>query len=260
MTQPQHRVPGTRRRFIASALAVGCIGSGLGVMGIAVAAQPPMPVLPAGTAPAAAGNATTAAAPAIGALTGLAGAAGAAADPGAAAPQPEDSWARAATPEEEAGAIDAGVLPASEPVSLAIPSIDVDSPIHDLGLDAGGGLEVPQGPHYDDAAWFRHSPTPGELGPAVLLGHVDSAANGPSVFFRLGELAAGDLIEVIRADGSAAVFAVDAVHRYAKSDFPTDLVYGDLDHAGLRILTCGGAFDRSARSYVDNVVVFASLV
>jgi hypothetical protein len=158
-------------------------------------------------------------------------------------------------------ASDPAVLLPSEPVSLTIPAIGVDTPVRDLGLDAGGGLEVPQpGPHYDEAAWYRHSPTPGELGPSVILGHIDSAANGPSVFFRLGELAAGDLVEVSRADGSSAVFTVDVVHRYAKADFPTELVYGDLDHAGLRILTCGGAFDRGARSYIDNIVVFASLV
>lgn len=157
-------------------------------------------------------------------------------------------------------AADRAVLPSSRPVRLQIPSIGVDSTVQHLGQDADGGLEVPQGPRYDEAAWYRYSPTPGAMGPAVLLGHIDSAANGPSVFFRLGELKAGDRIEVRREDGSIAVFAVDAVHRYAKKDFPTQVVYGDIDHAGLRILTCGGAFDRATRNYLDNIVVFASLV
>lgn len=151
-------------------------------------------------------------------------------------------------------------LAPSKPVRLEIPSIGVDSVVQHLGQDAEGGLEVPAaGPHYDEAAWYRYSPTPGERGPAVLLGHIDSAANGPSVFFRLGELRAGARIVVTRADRSTAVFVVDAVHRYAKKDFPTRLVYGDIDHAGLRILTCGGAFDRATRHYLDNIVVFASL-
>jgi hypothetical protein len=131
--------------------------------------------------------------------------------------------------------------------------------MQDVGLTPENALEVPApGPHYDEAAWYRHSPTPGSLGPAVILGHVDSAT-GPSVFFRLGEMQRGDRISITRADGSVAVFLVDQVHRYAKNDFPTEVVYGDIDHAGLRILTCGGAFDDSTGHYLDNIVVFASL-
>jgi sortase (surface protein transpeptidase) len=143
---------------------------------------------------------------------------------------------------------------------MDIPSIGVHSELQSLGLTDDGALEVPAGALYDQAAWYRHSPTPGSLGPAIVLGHVDSAANGPSVFFRLGELRPGDLVIVDREDGSTATFAVDEVHSYAKDDFPTKVVYGDIDHAGLRILTCGGAFDDSTGHYLDNVVVFASLL
>ena len=151
-------------------------------------------------------------------------------------------------------------LPASKPTSIDIPSIGVHSQMQSVGQTADGALEVPAGALYDQAAWYRHSPTPGELGPAVVLGHVDSAENGPSVFFRLGELRPGDIVRIDRANGSTAVFSVDEVHSYAKNDFPTKVVYGDIDHAGLRILTCGGAFDDSAGSYLNNIVVFASLV
>ena len=152
-------------------------------------------------------------------------------------------------------------LPPSKPVSLDIPSIDVHSVVREVGRTSDGALETPApGPYYDDAAWYRHSPTPGALGPAILLGHVDSASNGPSVFFRLGELRRGDRVSVTRADDAVAVFVVDEVHRYAKDDFPTRTVYGDIDHAGLRIITCGGAFDDASGHYLDNVVVFASLL
>ena len=96
------------------------------------------------------------------------------------------------------------------------------------------------------------------MGPAVILGHVDSF-EGPSVFFRLGELVPGDRISVARADGTVAHFTIESVRRYSKEDFPTDFVYGDIDHAGLRILTCGGAFDDTTGHYLDNIVVFASL-
>lgn len=148
----------------------------------------------------------------------------------------------------------------SKPATLSIPAIGVRSRIQELGRTSDGALETPApGPHYNEAAWYRHSPTPGSLGPAILLGHVDSALEGPSVFFRLGELQAGDRISVTRADGSIARFVVDEVHVYAKDNFPTELVYGNIDHAGLRILTCGGAFDNTTGHYLDNVVVFASL-
>jgi hypothetical protein len=154
----------------------------------------------------------------------------------------------------------AAVLSRSIPVSLDIPSIGVHSVIQRSGLNAEGGLEVPApGAHYNEAAWYQGSPTPGSLGPAILLGHIDSAAEGPSVFYRLGEMQPGDLVSVTRADDSVAVFIVDEVNRYPKVDFPTHLVYGNIDHAGLRMVSCGGAFDQSTGHYVDNIVVFASL-
>ena len=151
-------------------------------------------------------------------------------------------------------------MPASVPVALEIRAIGVRSGLHEVGLDGDGTIQTPEGERYDEAAWYRHSPTPGSIGPSIILGHVDSAANGPSIFYRLGDLARGDEVLVTRADGSVARFSVDSVHRYAKADFPTKLVYGDLDHAGLRLVTCGGEFDEVAGHYVDNVVVFASLL
>jgi sortase (surface protein transpeptidase) len=127
----------------------------------------------------------------------------------------------------------------------------------DLGLDAEGSLEVP--PDGFPAGWFTGAPTPGETGPAVVAGHVDWAGS-PGVFADLNQLAVGDDITVDRQDGSSAVFRVSAVQRVGKDAFPTAAVYGDLDHAGLRLITCGGEFDRSVGHYRDNVVVFADLV
>lgn len=153
-----------------------------------------------------------------------------------------------------------GSMPPSVPVALEIGAIGVRSRLHAVGLENDGTIETPQGERYDEAAWYRHSPTPGSVGPSIILGHVDSAADGPSIFYRLGDLVKGDEVLVTRADGSVARFSVDSVQRYAKADFPTKLVYGDLDHPGLRLVTCGGAFDEVAGHYLDNVVVFASLV
>ena len=110
----------------------------------------------------------------------------------------------------------------------------------------------------DEPGWYDGSPTPGEIGPAVILGHVDSARSGPAVFYDLAALLPGDTIGVTRADGTTVTFRVDEVARYPKRAFPTEAVYGDLDHAGLRLITCGGDFDRSAGSYEDNIVVYAS--
>jgi Sortase domain len=152
------------------------------------------------------------------------------------------------------------VLPPSKPVSIDIPVIDVQSTLQYLGLTAEGALQVPApGPRYDEAAWYKYSPTPGSRGPSVISGHVDST-QGPSVFFNLGDLRPGAKVLITRADGSVAVFKVDGVRRYPKDHFPTQLVYGNTDHAALRLITCGGRFDHATGHYLDNIVVFASLV
>jgi len=149
----------------------------------------------------------------------------------------------------------------SNPVAISIPAIGVQSAVQALGLNADGTLEVPApGPHYDEAAWYDESPTPGSLGPSIITGHVDSAAGGKSVFFDLGELKPGDSILITRADGLVATFEVEGVRRFPKDEFPTELVYANTDHAALRLVTCGGPFDDASGHYLDNVIVFGSLV
>lgn len=149
------------------------------------------------------------------------------------------------------------LMAASPPVRLQVPAIGVDTNLMRLGLKSDGSIEVP--PLGFPAGWFAGAPTPGELGPAVLAGHVDWAG-APGVFYQLRAVTVGDEITIDRADGSVAVFRVIRTAQYPKNAFPTDQVYGDLDHAGLRLITCGGSFNPGARSYVDNIVVFADLV
>jgi len=151
---------------------------------------------------------------------------------------------------------DPAVLPASPPVRVQVASIGVDSGLLDLDLQPDGSLEVP--PDGTSAGWYTGSPTPGELGPAVIAGHVDWDGD-PGVFHRLRDLRPGDEITVLREDRTVAVFVVTGVEQFAKDEFPTETVYGDIDHAGLRLITCGGSFDAGARSYDDNIVVFAEL-
>jgi len=149
------------------------------------------------------------------------------------------------------------VLAASRPVRVEIPSIGVDSELMDLGLQDDGTLEVP--PTGFPAGWFTGAPTPGERGPAVIAGHVDWGGSA-GVFAELRDVVVGDEITVQREDGSAALFRVVEVGQYPKDAFPTAAVYADLDHAGLRVITCGGDFDPAAQSYLDNTIVFADLV
>lgn len=144
--------------------------------------------------------------------------------------------------------------PAAAPVRLTVPSIGVTTPLVRLGVDAAGALEPPD--DFAVAGWFAAGPVPGATGPAVLAGHVDSS-RGPAVFSRLEEVAVGDEVSVDRADGTAVRFAVTRVERHPKDAFPTVEVYGPTPGAELRLITCGGAFDRTQRSYTDNVVVFA---
>ena len=172
-----------------------------------------------------------------------------------------ESSNRSALTPASASAVVGLILPASAPLALAIPAIGVDTPLLRLGLADDGSMQVPApGPSYDYAGWYHHSPSPGSLGPAVIVGHVDSAKYGPSVFFRLGSLRPKDRVLVTRADGSVVVFAVDDVRRYQKKRFPTQLVYGDTNNAALRLITCGGPIDRNTGHYRDNIVVRASLV
>lgn len=144
----------------------------------------------------------------------------------------------------------------ADPLRLRVPSVGIDTALSAVGLDDAGVLAPPDGAR--TAGWFADGPVPGEPGPAVIAGHVDGAS-GPAVFARLADVAVGDPILVARADGSTARFTVTRVVRHPKSDFPTAEVYGPTPGAQLRLITCGGAFDRGAGSYRDNVVVYAAL-
>ncbi len=147
--------------------------------------------------------------------------------------------------------------PPPPPTVVRIPSIGVNSPLVDLGLNPDGTLQVPE--DFSVAGWYVHRPVPGEPGPAVIAGHIDSKT-APAVFYRLRELAPGALVEVERADGSVARFEVVAREQHDKDSFPTERVYGPTQSPELRLITCGGAFDRSSGHYLDNVVVFARLL
>ena len=148
----------------------------------------------------------------------------------------------------------AAVTPAATAVQVRIPAIGVQSSLAALGVDDAGVLVPPA--DYAEAGWFTAGPVPGDVGPAVIAGHVDSRT-GPAVFFRLEELDVGDAVQVTRSDGRDVEFRVTRVAQYPKDAFATAEVYGPTTGAELRLITCGGTFDRSRRSYEDNVVVYA---
>ena len=151
-------------------------------------------------------------------------------------------------------------LTRSAPTTISIPRIGVNAEIMRLGTNPDGTVQVPPLDQAWLAGWYEPGPSPGEVGNAVIVGHVDSAAIGPAVFFSLGALQPGDTVTVNREDGRPANFRVDSVSAHPKNAFPTEQVYGPSDRPGLRVVTCGGQFDEVARSYPDNVVVFASLI
>jgi len=153
-------------------------------------------------------------------------------------------------------AVEPAHLARSVPVRLQIPAIGVDSTLMDLGLRADGTMEVP--PTGFPAGWFTGAPTPGEVGPAIIAGHVDW--KGPGVFYNLHNLRIGDQITLTRKDGSKPAFRVTRVSNFRKAEFPTALVYGNLDHPGLRLITCGGSFNSATGHYQDNIVAFADFV
>ncbi|MGW5860736.1 class F sortase [Streptomyces sp. NPDC055239] len=172
---------------------------------------------------------------------------------------PSSASGRTTAPSQEDGTGERAArrpLPPSDPVRVSIPSIKVSSSLEDLGLDEQKAMETPRDPA--KAGWYRPGPTPGARGPAVIAGHV--TWNGtPSVFFRLAKLKKGDTIGVRREDGVTAQFTVDRVAQYPKDRFPTVEVYRNLDHAGLRLITCAGDYSKADRRYSDNIIVYATL-
>ncbi|MFI6394774.1 class F sortase [Nonomuraea sp. NPDC050540] len=150
----------------------------------------------------------------------------------------------------------AGELSRAEPTRVLIPRLHVSAPLVVLGVGDDGALAVPPLDHGNVAGWYGGGVTPGERGSAVIAGHLDTR-RGPAVFARLAELRAGDVVGVVRADTSVAVFVVERLSRAPKDRFPAEEVYGPADTRWLRLVTCGGSFDRVRRTYSDNVIVHA---
>ncbi|MFC4009680.1 class F sortase [Nonomuraea purpurea] len=144
------------------------------------------------------------------------------------------------------------------PTAVYIPSIGVAAPLMELGLDARGAIENPPFDPPNLAGWYRYGPVPGRRGAAVITGHLDTRT-GPAVFADLRKVKRGDQVQVLRADRSVAVFVVDKVEHTPKRSFPAKKVYAKLGYPGLRLVTCGGTFDRRAHSYQDNTIVYAHL-
>jgi hypothetical protein len=143
------------------------------------------------------------------------------------------------------------------PVYLSIPAIDVHTRLIRLGLTTQGTLQVPASTSV--AGWYTGSPRPGQVGSAIIVGHIDSYT-GPGVFFRLRLLRPGDRVYIRHSDGTLAVFRVYAEHTYAKDRFPTVKVYGPAPDPELRLITCGGTFDPATGSYLSNVVVYTAQI
>jgi hypothetical protein len=154
---------------------------------------------------------------------------------------------------------DGAALPWARPVRVDIPAAGVAAPLLALGQNPDGTVEVPPFGRASYAGWYRYGPAPGMRGAAVVLGHLDDR-RGAAAFYRLGAVRPGAVVRVARDDGVTAEFRVDGVEQVPKARFPASRVYGEVRYAGLRLVTCGGPFDRRRRSYRDNVIVYAHLV
>lgn len=152
----------------------------------------------------------------------------------------------------------APALPAAEPVRVRVPALRIDAPLTRLGLAADGSLAAPPDKDKNLAGWYGDGTSPGTIGTALIAGHVDNHA-GPAVFYHLGALKKGNTVQVLRKDGRTAIFTVDAIEVYDGRNFPDDKVYGEAPRPELRLITCGGGFNRAKREYRGNVVVFAHL-
>ncbi|MFJ8851582.1 class F sortase [Streptomyces sp. NPDC102437] len=149
-------------------------------------------------------------------------------------------------------------MSASVPKRLRIATIGVDAPFTDLSLGPTGQLNAPPPNDNNLVGWYKDGVAPGERGAAIVAGHVDTMT-GPAVFLQLRYLKPGAKVDITRADGSVATFKVDSVEQFSKAQFPDDRVYADTDTAQLRLITCGGTYNKTAKDYEDNVVAFAHL-
>lgn len=192
--------------------------------------------------------------------SGAGGAAAQSASP--ASPTPSASASSATAPSPAPSAVPAetlpAVLPKSDPLALSIPAIGVRTELLRLGLRENKSLQVPPDGPGAPAGWYAGSPTPGERGPAVLLGHVNAVGGGPGVFANLRSLTPGTPVTIQRTDGSTATFTVERAAAYGKDTFPTLEVYGNTAAAELRLITCDG-YDPATGLFDDNYVVYAKL-
>ncbi|MET3810684.1 class F sortase [Arthrobacter sp. UYEF3] len=225
-----------RGRFIASAAAAVLLAGGMTTTALGLHAEP--------QAPSATDTVSTAAPPAL-----------------AEAGSPPASAAEAGSPTATtipAPAAPDGALPASVPVKVEVPAIGINSALLPLGKQANGELQTPSGEPGAPGAWYRDSPTPGQTGSSIILGHVNTTTSDFGLFYRLHELTPGQSITLTRADHTAAVFTVDRVDVYHKAAFPTVEVYRNADRPEVRLITCGG-YDPATGEYRDNTVVYAHL-
>ncbi|WP_372698299.1 class F sortase [Arthrobacter sp. JSM 101049] len=225
----------------AAVVAIGLVGTVLVGVGVKGEAPPPSP--PASAA-AAAMPSPEAASP----------------SPSTSAPSSKKATPKTSTPAPRPTKAKEMVMKKSHPVRLTVPAIDVDTPLMDVGLQADGSIGVPPLGPDSPAGWYDRGPTPGEKGPAVILGHVTAISQeGPAVFFKLGALRKNDKISVTRADGQVAVFTVTRIVQVPKPDFSSMDTYGNTEGAELRLITCGGEFNKSVGRHADNIIVHAKL-
>lgn len=174
----------------------------------------------------------------------------------AAPPLPPPS---ASTPPGAASPVTSPAMARAVPLRLEVPRIDVRTPLMKLAKNPDQTVETPPLSRAQEAGWYRLGAAPGSRGAAVIIGHVDTAS-GPAIFYRLGDLRPGDQARVLRTDGRTAVFRIDSVERIEKDRFPTQRVYSDPGYAAIRLITCGGRFDRGSGHYTDNVIAYGHLV
>ncbi|TYB52758.1 class F sortase [Nonomuraea sp. PA05] len=174
--------------------------------------------------------------------------------------QPEQAWfqAPANVPPPLPQITPAPPMLPSTPIRLVVKRLGINAPIQSVGLKKDGSIQVPPSENHNLVGWYRNMSTPGEVGPAVLLGHKDTRTRA-AVFARLPELKNGDTIEVKRQDKTTAVFTVGGVEQADKKTFPTQRVYGEQQNAQLHLITCGGTYDRTTGHYTDNVIVYATM-
>lgn len=152
----------------------------------------------------------------------------------------------------------AAVVAGDSPTRLRIPALNIDAKVQQTGLTKSGAMGTPS--NFTDVAWYKYGPAPGQVGSAVIDGHVDNGLSLAGVFKHLGDIKTDDDVYVTMQSGTQLHFKVSDIEIYPYKDAPSDLIFNRADTVRLNLVTCDGTWVKGDKTYNERLVVYTTLV